>query len=200
MFKKAIDKIYQKPLLELTMIFAKPGDGRMNFGIELANTLAVNHKKVCYCNIRKRKTHLQKKLLQSIEIINGLGTTDEYDYDYFLRRLKESTSTRNTVILIDNFSDIVTIYRRNLMRSGAKNICDEYEIQAKLLKYLREITRQKNSNIIITDTLDPKTPFNETFLDLCDDVYLLYKDNTNETYDDPNWYKLKLKSVNKEIL
>lgn len=193
MLKNVIKEFQQKPLGYLTVICARPGDGRRTFTIELANHLAMQGIPVCYCSITQTKNNLENKLIPAVHILSGCLQ----DGNYVLKRLTESARVRGAVVLIDEFSLFAL---QEELKETTAGTYEKTRVKTELLLKIKEIAMQRGIHIVVTDTFshssdtDDMLPLSKDALKLCDRAYILYKNNvTADTpcYADATMLKLK---------
>ncbi|MBQ6830384.1 MAG: hypothetical protein IJO59_04585 [Clostridia bacterium] len=179
MLKNVIKEIQQRPLGYLTVICARPGDGRRTFSIELANDLVTQGFPVCYCSITRTKKNLQNKLLPAVHILNVFPRNCEF----MLKRLSESARVRGAVVLVDDLSSFVL---QDGLKHATVGTYNQAEIQKNLLMKLRELAIQRGLHIVVTETFphasdtDDMLPISKEARELCDRAYILYKDSITE--------------------
>ena len=195
--KNVIKEIQQKPLGHLTIVCARPGDGRRDFTLELANDLATQDFSVCYCSITRTKKYLQKKLLPNVHILSALPKDDSY----FFKKIKESACERGVFVLIDELSSFVLQKRLKQAPIGAY---DKAKVQKDLLLYLKDLAVQQGIHIVVavtfahTSDTDDMLPISKEVIEFSDRTYILYKDSiTADTLWCTDEIMLKLKEVEK---
>ena len=195
MLKNVIKEIQQKPLGYVTAVCARPGDGRRTFTIELANDLIMQGFPVCYCSITRTKKNLQNKLLPDVHILNVFPRNCEF----VLKRLSESARVRGAVVLVDDLSSFVLQEGLKYAPSGAY---DKTKIQTELMQNLRKLAIQRELHIVVANTFshasdtDDMLPISKEAIELCDRVYILYKDSiTADTLWSADATMLKLKEI-----
>ncbi len=109
---------------------------------------------------------------------------------HFLKRLNESARTQHGFVFVDNLSAVSLIV----------NPADRFQKKADMFAKMKEIATKRDMHIIVTDTFshasdtDDMLPIPREALDLCDRVYILYKDDiTMDNVGDPAAYMPKLK-------
>lgn len=198
MFKNVIKEIQQKPPANLTVVCARPGDGKRAFTIELANDFAMKGVLVCYCSITRTKANLEKKLLPGVYILSAFPKNESYAF----KRLTESARARNAVVLIDDLSSFVL---EEGLKQAPLGEYDKAKIKTELLLKIKEIAIQRELRVIVADGFsyasdtDDLLPIPWEGLALCDSAYILYKDDiTADNVKDPDIGVLKLKTI-KEV-
>lgn len=193
MLKNVIKEIQRRPFGYLTVVCARPGDGRRTFTIELANDLVIQGFPVCYCSITRTKKNLQNKLLPGVYILNVFPRNCEF----VLKRLSESARVRGAVVLVDDLSSFVL---QEGLKHAPTGAYDKAKIQTELMQNLRKLAIQREIHIVVTDALphasntDDMLPISKETIKLCDRVYILYKDSiTADTLWNADATMLKLK-------
>ncbi len=193
MLKNVIKEIQRRPFGYLTVVCARPGDGRRTFTIELANDLVIQGFPVCYCSITRTKKNLQNKLLPGVHILNVFPRNCEF----VLKRLSESARVRGAVVLVDDLSSFVL---QEGLKHAPTGAYDKAKIQTELMQNLRKLAIQREIHIVVTDALphasntDDMLPISKETIKLCDRVYILYKDSiTADTLWNADATMLKLK-------
>ena len=186
MLKKVINEICREKPAGLSVICARPGDGRRTFGIELSNDLAIRGRPVCFCSITRTKKALEKKLLPGVRIVSAFPDEN----GYFFKRLRESARAKDGIVLVDDLTAFSQVAEcdSQMQKTSAGNAAP-FNAKNKLLARLKELAIERNLRIIVTDTFayasmpDTKLPLSGYDLDLCDRVYILYKNPYNGAKD-----------------
>jgi len=195
MLKNVTKEFQQNPLGRLTVVCARPGDGRRTFTIELANHFARQGIPVCYCSITQTKKNLENKLLPGVHILSSFSQDD----NYVLKRLTESARVRGAVVLVDELSSFV-LQEGPKQASVAAN--GKTKVKTELLMKIKKIAIQRGMHIVVADTFphasdtDEMLPLSKEALKLCDRAYILYKDSiTVNTIYNADATMLKLKEI-----
>lgn len=196
MLKNVIKEIQQKPLGYLTIICARPGDGRRTFAIELANDFVMKGFQVCFCSVFRTKTSLKNKLLPGVRVLNIFS----HNRNLILKRLSRFSKLCDTVVLVDDLSSFMFYERLKKMSVGAY---DEIKSKTEWLKKIKESAIQQGMRVVVTDTFPRASDTDDTSaipcetLELCDGAYILYKESVivNNLWN-PYKSELKLKEIN----
>ena len=165
MFKNVIHEMQQKPLGNLNVICARPGDGRRSFAIALANAMAAKGGCVYYCSIIRTRAYLENQLLPSVRFLNAFPL---------------ESLPKGAVIVVDTLSSFVL---QEGLKHAPVGAYDKEAIQTALLLKLQKCATQRKWRVVVTETFahasdpDAMLPLTKEALQLCDRAYILYKDS-----------------------
>ncbi len=188
MYKRAVDEICRNGFGALTLLCARPGDGRMTVAVALADKLADSGAVVCACSFTLTAEQLRKKLSQKVRVLSAFPESAPAVFE----KLQSERPVAGTVVVVENLSAAV------LSESSENRLQKKTE----LLAQLKELAERLGIQVVVTDTFshaadtDEQLPVSGAALELCNTVYIVYKDDigAGDTIDEETC-RLKLKKI-----